>query len=128
MQSKLDTLSAGLVREESNVFVVAMVGNRIRASEAVAAWAFIRYYQTPEECTIRAVDFGGDTDTVGAMAGRWWRTPWGRMDSRPMVLPCATSYAERGPGALSKQAVEWDEAQPHPGTACAVAGLRREEL
>jgi ADP-ribosylglycohydrolase len=47
------------------------VGNGIRASEAVAAalWALLRYWRSPEECLIRAVAFGGDTDTIGAMAG-----------------------------------------------------------
>jgi len=50
---------------------IARVGNGIRASEAVAAalWAFLRYGSTPEECAIRAVGFGGDTDTIGTMAG-----------------------------------------------------------
>jgi poly(ADP-ribose) glycohydrolase ARH3 len=36
---------------------------------AAALWAFLRYGKTPEECIIRAVGFGGDTDTLGAMAG-----------------------------------------------------------
>jgi ADP-ribosylglycohydrolase len=27
------------------------------------------YWQEPEECVIRAVNFGGDTDTIGVMAG-----------------------------------------------------------
>ncbi len=51
--------------------MIARVGNRIRASEAVAAalWAFVRYGDQPEECVIRAVGFGGDTDTIAAMAG-----------------------------------------------------------
>lgn len=30
---------------------------------------FLRYGSTPEECVVRAVGFGGDTDTIGAMAG-----------------------------------------------------------
>ena len=53
------------------MFVIARVGNGIRASQAVAAalWAFLRYGTTPEECIIRAVSFGGDTDTIGAMVG-----------------------------------------------------------
>ena len=53
------------------MFVVAEVGNGIRASEAVAAaiWASLRYGRTPEDCVVRAVGFGGDTDTIGAMAG-----------------------------------------------------------
>ena len=66
---------------------MAKVGNGIRASEAVAAalWAFLRYGSTPEECVVRAVSFGGDTDTIGAMAGAlvgalhgssWMPTRW----------------------------------------------------
>jgi poly(ADP-ribose) glycohydrolase ARH3 len=53
------------------VYVIGRVGNGIRASQAVAAalWALLRYWRTPEECVIRAVNFGGDTDTIGAMAG-----------------------------------------------------------
>jgi hypothetical protein len=45
--------------------------NGIRTSEAVAAslWAFFRYGNNPEECLIRAVNFGGDADTIGAMVG-----------------------------------------------------------
>jgi ADP-ribosylglycohydrolase len=34
-----------------------------------ALWFFLRYGDTPEECVVRAVNFGGDADTVGAMAG-----------------------------------------------------------
>jgi poly(ADP-ribose) glycohydrolase ARH3 len=71
VQTKLEALADGLRREDADVFVIARVGNGIRASEAVAAalWAFLRYWRTPEECIIRAVGFGGDTDTIGAMAG-----------------------------------------------------------
>jgi len=36
---------------------------------ASALWAFLRYGTKAEECVIHAVNFGGDTDTVGAMAG-----------------------------------------------------------
>jgi len=36
---------------------------------AAALWALLRYGTQPEECVIRAVNFGGDTDTIGAMAG-----------------------------------------------------------
>jgi len=71
MQAKLAALADGLLRNEEDVFVIGRVGNGIRASEAVAAalWAFLRYGQKPEECVIRVVSFGGDTDTIGAMAG-----------------------------------------------------------
>lgn len=51
--------------------MIARVGNQFPASEAVAAalWAFLRYGGGPEDCIIRAVNFGGDTDTIGAMVG-----------------------------------------------------------
>ncbi|MFZ5832884.1 MAG: ADP-ribosylglycohydrolase family protein [Planctomycetota bacterium] len=71
MQAKLEKLSRGLREDEDDIVVIASVGNRVRASEAVAAalWAFHKYGGNPEECIIRAVSFGGDTDTIGAMAG-----------------------------------------------------------
>jgi poly(ADP-ribose) glycohydrolase ARH3 len=71
MQAKLDALASGLAEEDSDTFVIARVGNGIPAAEAVAAalWAAARYWRQPEECVIRAVNFGGDTDTIGAMAG-----------------------------------------------------------
>ena len=64
-------LADGLRNAKEDVFVIGRVGNGIRASQAVAAalWAFLRYGKNPEECIIRAVGFGGDTDTIGAMAG-----------------------------------------------------------
>jgi poly(ADP-ribose) glycohydrolase ARH3 len=44
---------------------------QIHAAEAVACalWAFARSPNEPEECLIRAVCLGGDTDTIAAMAG-----------------------------------------------------------
>ena len=44
---------------------------QIHAAEAVscALWAFACSPLEPEECIIRAVGLGGDTDTVGAMTG-----------------------------------------------------------
>jgi poly(ADP-ribose) glycohydrolase ARH3 len=44
---------------------------QIHAAEAVACalWAFSSCPNDPEECIIRAVALGGDTDTVAAMAG-----------------------------------------------------------
>ena len=71
MQARLESLADSLAHEDSDVYVIGRVGNGIRASQAVPAalWAFIRYWSEPEECVIRAVNFGGDTDTIGAMAG-----------------------------------------------------------
>jgi len=44
---------------------------QIHAAEAVACalWAFANAQADPEECIIRAVGLGGDTDTIGALAG-----------------------------------------------------------
>jgi poly(ADP-ribose) glycohydrolase ARH3 len=71
MAAKLKVLAEGMDRKDEDVYVIGRVGNGIRASEAVAAalWALLRYWRTPEECVIRAVGFGGDTDTIAAMAG-----------------------------------------------------------
>ena len=71
MAAKLKTLAESLQHHDEDVYVIGRVGNGIRASEAVAATlrAVLRYWQTPEECLIRAVGFGGDTDTIAAMAG-----------------------------------------------------------
>jgi len=71
VQAKLEVLAGALAQEDFDAFVIARVGHGIRASEAVAAalWAVLRYWHEPEECIVRAVGFGGDTDTIGAMAG-----------------------------------------------------------
>lgn len=44
---------------------------QIHACEAVACslWAFFTSPTEPEQCVIRAVNMGGDTDTIGAMTG-----------------------------------------------------------
>jgi poly(ADP-ribose) glycohydrolase ARH3 len=68
---KLEILLEKLEEDAGDEEVVLTVGNGIRASEAIAAalWAFARYGRRPEECIIRAVGFGGDTDTIGAIVG-----------------------------------------------------------
>ncbi len=71
VQRKLEILLEQPIEQASDDDVVYVVGNGVRTSEAVAAslWAFLRYGDNPEECLIRAVNFGGDTDTIGAMVG-----------------------------------------------------------
>jgi poly(ADP-ribose) glycohydrolase ARH3 len=71
MATQLKILADGLQHDDEDIYVIGRVGNGIRASQAVAAalWAFVRYWHTAEDCVIRAVGFGGDTDTIGAMAG-----------------------------------------------------------
>lgn len=70
---------------------------QIHAAEAVACalWAFVCAPHEPEECIIRAVSLGGDTDTVGAMAGAlagalhgssWFPRRWyDQMENQPAV-------------------------------------------
>jgi poly(ADP-ribose) glycohydrolase ARH3 len=71
VQRKLEILLEQPDEGVSDDDVIYTVGNGIRTSDAVAAslWAFLRYGDNPEECVIRAVNFGGDTDTIGAMVG-----------------------------------------------------------
>lgn len=51
--------------------VISHVGTGGRASESVptAIWAFISRSDDPEGVVVQAVNLGGDTDTIGAMAG-----------------------------------------------------------
>jgi ADP-ribosylglycohydrolase len=51
--------------------VAAQLGTGSRASESVPAalWAFLQAPHDPERATTGAVRLGGDTDTIGAMAG-----------------------------------------------------------
>ncbi|MCD6571462.1 MAG: ADP-ribosylglycohydrolase family protein [Deltaproteobacteria bacterium] len=50
---------------------ISILGNGVKASQSVpcALLATIRYYKRPEDAIIKAVGFGGDTDTIGAMTG-----------------------------------------------------------
>lgn len=86
---------------------------QIRASEAVASalLAFARDCQRPEECLIRAVNWGGDADTVGcilgallgAMHGTSWLPPrWLlRLEASPQTLLREKQMShEQGPLAL----------------------------
>ncbi len=70
-QRKLEILLEQMDAQSSDEEVIYVVGNGVRTAEAVAAslWAFLRYGDVPEECLVRAVNFGGDADTIGAMVG-----------------------------------------------------------
>ena len=86
------------------------MGNGVRTSEAVAAslWAFLRYGDSPEECLVRAVSFGGDTDTIGAMTGaqlgslhgtssipgRWYNQIENRRHGRDHMIKLAQELAQ----------------------------------
>ena len=71
MAARLKVLAEGFQYGDEDVYVIGRVGNGILASQAVPAalWAVLRYWKTPEKCVVRAVGFGGDTDTIGALAG-----------------------------------------------------------
>lgn len=89
--------------------VIYTVGNSIRTSKAAAAllWAFFRFGGEPEECLIRAVNFGGDTDTIGAMVGaqmgslygsdwipsRWYTQIENRRHGRDFMIDLAKKLA-----------------------------------
>jgi len=45
------------------------VGGRALESVPAALWAFLAHPDDPEEAVVTAVGMGGDTDTIGAMAG-----------------------------------------------------------
>ncbi|NIQ93975.1 MAG: hypothetical protein GWO11_07540 [Desulfuromonadales bacterium] len=50
---------------------IARLKTGVRSAESVPAalWAALRYGDDPQEAIIRAVNLGGDTDTIGAMCG-----------------------------------------------------------
>ncbi|CAF1331614.1 unnamed protein product [Adineta steineri] len=65
--------NASSKKHRTDVDVVRALGNtfQIKAIEAVpcALWIICVSYREPEECLIRGVNMGGDTDTVAAMIG-----------------------------------------------------------
>lgn len=71
MKTKLSYLDEELKNDTPDARVVSHIGNGIRAVEAApcALLAAIRYIDSPETAVIKAVNFGGDTDTIGAMTG-----------------------------------------------------------
>lgn len=71
MKEKILYLKDVLSTDIPDEVAVDRLGNGIRASEAVscALLATVRYHLNPEEAVIKGVNFGGDTDTIGAMTG-----------------------------------------------------------
>jgi len=61
----------GLLGETSRLRVVRELGNGIEAYNSVptAIYSFLRNPDSFEECVLYALSLGGDTDTIGAMAG-----------------------------------------------------------
>jgi len=92
MRAQLDKIVAFFNMDElpTPQTVVDALGDdfQIRAIEAFpsALWAVITNWKNPEQCVIDAVNMGGDTDTIGCIAGamigalhghkwipaRWW--------------------------------------------------------
>lgn len=87
------------------------IGTGSRASRAVPAaiWAFLRHPDDTEEATVTAVALGGDTDTIGAMAGalagarndastiptRWMEAVEGGGEGRAMLTRLADELHRR---------------------------------
>eukprot|EP01099_Mayorella_cantabrigiensis_P003459 TRINITY_DN2658_c0_g4_i3.p1 TRINITY_DN2658_c0_g4~~TRINITY_DN2658_c0_g4_i3.p1 ORF type:complete len:354 (-),score=72.55 TRINITY_DN2658_c0_g4_i3:366-1427(-) len=87
--SRLRLEKEGKVEQEEEAFLLEVGGTfQIRATQAVACalWAVVKCWDDPEGCIIKAVNMGGDTDTLGCIAGamigalhgcqwipiRWW--------------------------------------------------------
>ncbi|MGQ9459711.1 MAG: ADP-ribosylglycohydrolase family protein [Candidatus Bathyarchaeaceae archaeon] len=60
-----------LLGETNKVVIVRELGNGIEAHNSVPAaiYSFLRHPNSFEECVLYAISLGGDTDTIGAMAG-----------------------------------------------------------
>lgn len=71
MRGQLRTLSRLVAEDAGDGTAARTLGTGIRAVEAVPAalWAVLRHGTNAEEAIVRAVSLGGDTDTIGAMAG-----------------------------------------------------------
>jgi poly(ADP-ribose) glycohydrolase ARH3 len=71
IKKKILYLEEVLKKDIDDETAVGFLGNGIRASEAVscAVLATVKYHLTPEAAVIKGVNFGGDTDTIGAMTG-----------------------------------------------------------
>ena len=65
-------LAARLLEEETTSDeVVELLGNGVRTLESVptALYAAMKYLDDPEQALVKAVGYGGDTDTIAAMTG-----------------------------------------------------------
>jgi len=71
IKKKILYLKEVLKKDIDDETAIGFLGNGIRASEAVscALLATVKYHSTPEATVIKSVNFGGDTDTIGAMTG-----------------------------------------------------------
>jgi poly(ADP-ribose) glycohydrolase ARH3 len=110
MQEKVATVRRGLKENWPDEEAARHLGTGIRTAEAVPAalWCVGRYAGDPEECIVRAVALGGDTDTIGAMAGavvgalhgtgwvpaRWFGAMENGPDGRDAIIEAARRLAE----------------------------------
>lgn len=106
LQGIEELLRSGANEDEA----VSRLKTGIRCSESVPAalWAALRYGNEPEEAIIRAVNLGGDTDTVGAMCGalvgalhgdtwfpdRWYHTMENGSYGRDAILALARALSQ----------------------------------
>ncbi len=107
MRDHLERLGELLAQGNAEQEVVARLGNGVRTREAVAAalWCFVRFGRDPEECIVRAVALGGDTDTIGALTGAlagalhgaaWIPSRWlERMENGPFGRDAIASLGRR---------------------------------
>jgi len=67
LERMMDLMGGSAGRED----VIRLLGHdsRIFSSVPTAIYAFLRHYESFEEAVVYAVGLGGDTDTIGAMAG-----------------------------------------------------------
>ncbi len=71
MRSRL-ILAARLLEQQATAGeVVQLLGNGVRTLESVptALYAAMKHHDNPEQALVAAVGYGGDTDTIAAMAG-----------------------------------------------------------
>jgi poly(ADP-ribose) glycohydrolase ARH3 len=71
LRSKLEAIAMMTAKRPSAREVVRRLGNGVEANESVplALFAFVVSYPSFEEVVLTAIEHGGDTDTIGAMAG-----------------------------------------------------------
>jgi poly(ADP-ribose) glycohydrolase ARH3 len=65
----IEWLSRNLRAAPEEAAAALGVGGRAVESVPAALWAFLAHPDDPEEAIVTAVGMGGDTDTIGAMAG-----------------------------------------------------------
>jgi poly(ADP-ribose) glycohydrolase ARH3 len=95
LRSKLDAIATMSANRPSAREVVRRLGNGVEANESVplALYAFVVSYPSFEEVVLTAIEHGGDTDTIGAMAGALI----GAARGANAIPPAWTRNLENGP-------------------------------